>query len=159
MALNKETEERIRADAAKYTNRQDQSLRGRSTDYGRRISKLDGIEGGYIAGATAENKRAQILVDVLEDIVKGYEYTKPHYPWWVKDAKKAIEQWKGKEEVELSCVVCGMKFMGPEPQMCCSGRDCGCMGLPIEPIVCSKECYDKGIPPQKGDSGVPVTTD
>jgi hypothetical protein len=57
------------------------------------------------------------------------------------------------KQVELSCMVCGTKFMGPEPQMCCSGRDCACMGLPVDPIVCSKECYEKGIPPQKGDSG------
>jgi hypothetical protein len=64
---------------------------------------------------------------------------------------------KGKE-VELSCMVCGTKFMGPEPRMCCSGRDCGCMGLPIDPIICSEECYEKGIPPQKGDSGVIINS-
>ena len=45
-------------------------------------------------------------------------------------------------EVELSCMVCGKDFMGPEPVMCCSGRDCGCMGMPTEPIVCSQWCYD-----------------
>lgn len=45
-------------------------------------------------------------------------------------------------EVELSCMVCGEIFMGPEPKMCCSGRDCGCMGMPIDPIVCSEECYN-----------------
>jgi len=27
-----------------------------------------------------------------------------------------------------------------EPIMCCSGHECGCMGLPIEPPVCSTEC-------------------
>ena len=27
--------------------------------------------------------------------------------------------------------------------MCCSGRECGCMGMPVDPIVCSKECYNK----------------
>ncbi len=25
--------------------------------------------------------------------------------------------------------------------MCCSGRDCGCMGMPSEPPVCSEKCY------------------
>jgi hypothetical protein len=48
-------------------------------------------------------------------------------------------------EVELSCMVCGEIFMGPEPKMCCSGRDCGCMGMPIDPIICSEECYNKLI--------------
>lgn len=26
--------------------------------------------------------------------------------------------------------------------MCCSGRECGCMGQPIDPVVCSGECFD-----------------
>lgn len=70
-----------------------------------------------------------------------------------------LQQWKDRKEVELTCMVCGSKFMGPEPKMCCNGRDCGCMGLPTEPIVCSKECYEKGIPPQKGDSEVAIEID
>lgn len=47
------------------------------------------------------------------------------------------------KQVELSCMVCNTSFIGPEPEMCCSGRECGCMGMPIDPIVCSTECYDK----------------
>lgn len=46
--------------------------------------------------------------------------------------------------VPLFCMVCGDEFSGPEPLMCCSGRDCGCMGMPVEPILChKKECHDK----------------
>jgi hypothetical protein len=45
--------------------------------------------------------------------------------------------------VELYCMFCGEPFMGPEPKMCCSGRECVCMGMPTEPVVCSGECYDK----------------
>jgi hypothetical protein len=45
-------------------------------------------------------------------------------------------------EVTLTCMVCNKEFEGEEPKMCCSGRDCGCMGMPIDPIVCSEECYD-----------------
>lgn len=48
-----------------------------------------------------------------------------------------------KKLVELNCMVCGKEFWGKEPTMCCSGRECGCMGMPTEPIVCSEECYDK----------------
>ena len=36
---------------------------------------------------------------------------------------------------------CGTEFMDEEPQMCCSGRDCGCHGMPIDPIICSEHCY------------------
>jgi len=45
------------------------------------------------------------------------------------------------ELVDLNCMVCGKEFKGEEPQMCCSGRECGCMGMPIDPIVCSEKCY------------------
>lgn len=30
----------------------------------------------------------------------------------------------------------------PEPRMCCNGRECGCMGMPIDPPICSEKCYD-----------------
>lgn len=43
--------------------------------------------------------------------------------------------------VDLNCMVCGKDFKGPEPLMCCSGRECGCMGMPVDPIVCSDACY------------------
>lgn len=46
-----------------------------------------------------------------------------------------------KKLVELGCMSCGETFKGEEPQMCCSGRECGCMGLPTEPVVCSERCY------------------
>jgi hypothetical protein len=39
-----------------------------------------------------------------------------------------------------NCIVCNEEI---EVQMCCSGRDCGCMGQPIEPPVCSDKCYDE----------------
>ena len=39
-----------------------------------------------------------------------------------------------------NCIVCGNEI---EITMCCSGRDCGCMGQPTEPPVCSSECYDE----------------
>jgi hypothetical protein len=48
-----------------------------------------------------------------------------------------------KKLIELTCMGCGETFMGVEPKMCCSGRDCGCMGMPIEPVICSEECYYK----------------
>lgn len=38
------------------------------------------------------------------------------------------------------CEICGTEI---EIQMCCSGRECGCMGKPVNPPVCSSYCYDK----------------
>ena len=37
------------------------------------------------------------------------------------------------------CDVCGTEI---EVNMCCSGHECGCMGLPTEPPICSEKCYD-----------------
>lgn len=117
-----------------------------------------GRHDGYIAGATAENDRAQHNEKVFEDTMQRIL----NVASWADDPYKntlrrvvstAKEQWKsgkGKHEhVELSCMVCGTKFMGPEPQMCCSGRDCGCMGMPVDPIVCSEDCYNKLTNPQQ----------
>ena len=50
---------------------------------------------------------------------------------------------QGENLVALDCQVCGKEYMGEEPKGCCSGRDCACMGQPIEPMVCSSECWDR----------------
>ena len=38
------------------------------------------------------------------------------------------------------CVVCSAEI---EVRYCCDGRDCGCMGQPIDPPVCDDKCYDE----------------
>ncbi len=38
------------------------------------------------------------------------------------------------------CEICGTEI---EVRMCCNSFDCGCRGLPVDPPVCSEECYDK----------------
>jgi len=40
------------------------------------------------------------------------------------------------------CLICNRPVPDYEPEMCCSGSDCGCMGMPTEPCVCSRECWD-----------------
>lgn len=45
--------------------------------------------------------------------------------------------------MELTCIVCKVEFLGEIPKICCNGVACGCLGLSIEPIVCSDECYNK----------------
>ncbi|RJE88606.1 hypothetical protein D3P07_11465 [Paenibacillus sp. 1011MAR3C5] len=41
------------------------------------------------------------------------------------------------------CIVCDAQVYDYEPQMCCDGRECGCMGKPLEPPLCSTECEEK----------------
>lgn len=38
------------------------------------------------------------------------------------------------------CIVCGEEI---EVNICCNGYMCGCMGQPVDPPVCSEECYDE----------------
>jgi hypothetical protein len=45
-------------------------------------------------------------------------------------------------KVWLQCIVCGDSFKGEEPKMCCDGSNCGCLGQPIDPIVCSENCFN-----------------
>lgn len=40
------------------------------------------------------------------------------------------------------CVICGKPCAEYEPEFCCSGFECGCQGMPIEPCVCSERCWD-----------------
>jgi hypothetical protein len=44
-----------------------------------------------------------------------------------------------------NCITCGKEIEVEddyEPQYCCSGRDCTCMGQPINPVFCD-ECEIK----------------
>ena len=39
------------------------------------------------------------------------------------------------------CFCCGKPMPDDyEPEYCCSGVECGCMGMPIEPPFCSAQC-------------------
>jgi len=42
-------------------------------------------------------------------------------------------------KVQGHCEICGTEI---ELQGCCSGFECGCMGQPVEPPVCSEKCYN-----------------
>jgi len=47
-----------------------------------------------------------------------------------------------------TCDICNKPVIGFEYEYCCNGQDCGCMGQPLNPCICSKECNDaisKGI--------------
>ncbi len=53
------------------------------------------------------------------------------------------------------CLVC-QKLTDYEPEMCCSGTiqdECGCMGQPLEPCVCSQECFDELLNEKKENKG------
>lgn len=43
---------------------------------------------------------------------------------------------------DYCCMTCGEPLEDYEPKMCCDGRECGCMGMPTEPPVCSSLCWD-----------------
>lgn len=38
------------------------------------------------------------------------------------------------------CDICSTEI---EIQICCNSYECGCQGLPVNPPVCSNDCYDK----------------
>lgn len=44
--------------------------------------------------------------------------------------------------IQWECFVCGTPVPDYEPEYCCDGRECGCMGKPIEPPLCSVECAE-----------------
>lgn len=92
-------QERIKADAVKLYP----------------FPEQDGFRAAYIAGVTAENERAQVWADALEEIAESncdYESTsisgKLHKPdCRACRAKEALELWKGEKEPERPCPHCG----------------------------------------------------
>jgi hypothetical protein len=42
-----------------------------------------------------------------------------------------------------NCMICGKPIPEYIPQYCCDGWECNCHGLPIDPPVCSDQCFDK----------------
>lgn len=46
-------------------------------------------------------------------------------------------------KIGVNCMICGSEFESEEPKYCCNGRDCGCMGMQLDPDICSNECYEK----------------
>lgn len=76
---------------------------------------------------------------------------KPIYNWVLANPvlyEKPIINVKGKLSFweptpNQDCMVCDKKYFGHDPEYCCNGRECGCAGQAVEPLVCSDECYDK----------------
>lgn len=69
------TTERIKADAEAATNNSEIELKATHMEYAPMIMRLFGYKEGYIAGATAENDRAQKLVDALEKLNAAIDKT------------------------------------------------------------------------------------
>jgi hypothetical protein len=40
-----------------------------------------------------------------------------------------------------NCLICHKPVYKFEYEYCCTGHDCGCQGQPIEPCICSSECW------------------
>lgn len=60
-----------------------------------------------------------------------------------KDVGSAVMQYV--EQLENSgdyCLICQKWVPDYIPERCCNGSDCGCMGQPVNPCVCSKRCSD-----------------
>ena len=49
------------------------------------------------------------------------------------------------EGIKYYCLGCDTELKDFEPKFCCSGlqEQCGCMGLPIDPPICDKECWER----------------
>lgn len=94
------TTERIKADAEAYAEKENSAY---VNDYN-----------GYIAGATAENKRAQPAIDTLEQIANSpVPANVREMAEWIATARmlaiSALEQWKGTEQFT------GSTFTSPAP--------------------------------------------
>lgn len=43
----------------------------------------------------------------------------------------------------MQCMMCKKEYIDVKGvQYCCDGMECGCMGQPIDPMICSDRCWD-----------------
>jgi len=58
-----------------------------------------------------------------------------------------------------ACIVCKQDIQGYDPEYCCSGlaEECGCMGRPTNPPICSDKCYQELICDQASRPYTPRT--
>jgi hypothetical protein len=86
-----------------------------------------------------------------KEALKMYNENKPIYNWVLANPvlyDQPILNVKGKlsfwePNPNQNCMNCEEKFFGQDPQYCCNGSMCGCLGYPTEPVVCSEKCYDE----------------
>lgn len=101
------TTERIKADAEAYANDRFGEYAGNINDF--EYPAWKDCADIYIAGATAENNRAQPTIDTLEQIANSpMPANEREMASWIETARtlavSALEQWKGTEkEVEQKC--------------------------------------------------------
>src|SRR5687767_9748964 len=70
------------------------------------------------------DQRDQQLKERAERMQTALEWIKTYGPDQSALGQAFIDKALKGKEVELTCMVCSEKFMGPEPKMCCGGRDC-----------------------------------
>lgn len=80
-----------------------EALKKEKSQYHYGENYLDGLEDGYIAGATAENECAQGLVDALEYVIHApATWDKTQLLAWIDSviakSKEALAKWKGEGE-------------------------------------------------------------
>lgn len=112
--LPAETLERIKADAKSELLKMDRIIKEGVTEESRHHF-LEGIQEGYIAGATAVAERAQVAIDLLKEAINSHEEDKvklfrewPQYVHlyenavmpWIDKTKAFLQQWKEGKEVK-----------------------------------------------------------
>ncbi len=110
-----------------------------SMDWLMRVVEKINKERNVVLSVALENYNEDVL-DTMKYLLQSTPISKPFSieNLWVS----CVEYVLNSKIIINTCMSCGEEFYGEEPKMCCSGRECGCMGLPIEPVVCSNKCYE-----------------
>ena len=111
----------------------------------------DEVESGKSAvqyGRPSVATDALILPEPTEEEIfnfkKNLEYARKEVETWPRWKQEAlgivVKNEKPSPEHNGNCMICGVPI---HVQMCCDGRECGCMGQPVEPPLCSSErCWN-----------------
>ena len=80
---------------------------------------------------------------LLSEIEQRIERVRKEYGWQAACEEVLNLLAKHKALIFMDpCIVCGMPVPDYRPEICCNGRDCGCMGQPINPCICGEKCWE-----------------
>jgi hypothetical protein len=108
--------------------------------------KLNGWkEGDILAGDEGQGDDYILITRIGEDVFLCRWKYGNHTDWQKESGQTTLScrEWRkvGAEgEFYYNCLICQRPVEDYEPEMCCSGSGCGCMGQPTEPCICSKKC-------------------
>lgn len=111
-------------------------------DYSAIIGEVDVVDCVQDHPSIWAEKHNDIMGEFIHKPIWNWVFANPVlYEIPILNVKGKLSFWE--PTPNQTCMSCKKEFFSQDPQYCCNSSMCGCMGQPVEPVVCSEECYNK----------------